>query len=73
MYFGYSYAPNLTHEGASVITKISSATLHTMVKEKYQCQQQLVHLQHQKCIQKEKSIQLGKKLMCANSPKEVRA
>jgi hypothetical protein len=28
MYFGYTYAPNLTHQGASVITEISSATLH---------------------------------------------
>jgi hypothetical protein len=28
MYFGYMYAPNLTHQGASVITEISSATLH---------------------------------------------
>jgi hypothetical protein len=25
MYFGYTYAPNLTHQGASVITEISSA------------------------------------------------
>ena len=25
MYFGYTYATNLTHQGASVITKISSA------------------------------------------------
>jgi hypothetical protein len=47
MYFGYTYAPNLTHQGASVITEKSSATLHTMVEEKHQCQQQLVHLQHQ--------------------------
>jgi hypothetical protein len=30
-----------------VITEKSSATLHTMVEEKHQCQQQLVHLQHQ--------------------------
>jgi hypothetical protein len=29
MYFGYTYAPNLTHQGASVITEKSSATLHT--------------------------------------------
>ena len=28
MYFGYTYAPNLTHQGASVITKILSATMH---------------------------------------------
>jgi hypothetical protein len=29
MYFGYMYAPNLTHQGASVITEISATTLHT--------------------------------------------
>jgi hypothetical protein len=28
MYFGYTYAPNLTHQGESVITEMSSATLH---------------------------------------------
>jgi hypothetical protein len=28
MYFSYTYAPNLTHQGASVITEISSTTLH---------------------------------------------
>jgi hypothetical protein len=33
MYFGYTYAPNLTHQGVSVITEKSSATLHTMVKK----------------------------------------
>jgi hypothetical protein len=25
MYFGYTYAPNLTHQGASITTEISSA------------------------------------------------
>jgi hypothetical protein len=30
-----------------VITEKSFATLHKMVEEKHQCQQQLVHLQHQ--------------------------
>jgi hypothetical protein len=29
MYFGYMYAPNLTHQGASVITEISSANGYT--------------------------------------------
>jgi hypothetical protein len=28
MYFSYTYAPNLTHQEASVITEIMSATLH---------------------------------------------
>jgi hypothetical protein len=46
MYFGYMYAPNLTHQGASIITEKLFATLHTMVEERHQCQQQLVHLQH---------------------------
>jgi hypothetical protein len=27
-YFGYTYAPNLTHQGASVIIEILSTTLH---------------------------------------------
>jgi hypothetical protein len=47
MYFGYTYAPNLTHQGASVITEKSSATLQTMVEESHQLQQQSVYLQHQ--------------------------
>jgi hypothetical protein len=29
MYFGYTYAPNLTHQGASIITEISSANGHS--------------------------------------------
>jgi hypothetical protein len=29
MYFCYTYAPTLTHQGGSVITEISSTTLHT--------------------------------------------
>jgi hypothetical protein len=28
MYFDYTYAPNLTHQGASIITKIPSAVSH---------------------------------------------
>jgi hypothetical protein len=47
IYFGYTYALNLTHQGASVIIEKSSTTFHTMVEEKHQCQQKLVHLQHQ--------------------------
>ena len=29
MYLSYTYAPNLTHQGASIITEKSYATLHT--------------------------------------------
>jgi hypothetical protein len=47
MYFGYMYAPKLTHQGAFVITEKSYATLHTMVEEKHQFHQQLFHLHHQ--------------------------
>ena len=28
MYFGYTYAPNLTHQGASIITELLSANGH---------------------------------------------
>jgi hypothetical protein len=55
----------------SVITEKSSATLHTMVEERHQCQQQLVHLQHQNPSKRHKTIHLVQKLKCANSPKEV--
>jgi len=62
MYFGYTYAPNLTHKGASVITEKFSATLHTMVEERHQCQQQLVHLQHQNPSKGKKNYILGLKI-----------
>jgi hypothetical protein len=39
-----------------VITEKSSATLHTMVEKKHQCQQQLVHLQHQNPFKRKKTI-----------------
>jgi hypothetical protein len=73
MYFGYTYAPNLTHQGASVITEKSSATLQTMVEERHQFQQQLVHLQHQNPSKRHKTIYLVQKSKCANSPKEAHA
>jgi hypothetical protein len=47
MYFRYTYAPNLTHQGEFVITKKLSATLQTTVEERHQFQKTLVHLQHQ--------------------------
>jgi hypothetical protein len=33
MYFGYMYAPNLTHHGASVITEKFLKAIQTMVEE----------------------------------------
>jgi hypothetical protein len=33
MYFNYTYAPNLTHQGASVITKKFLTTIQEMVEE----------------------------------------
>jgi hypothetical protein len=72
MYFGYTYAPNLTDQGAFVIFKKSSATLQAMVEERHQFQQQLVHLQHQnpsKGIKlytwfKNQSVQITKGSVC---------
>jgi hypothetical protein len=46
MYFGYTYAPNLTHQGASVITKKSFTTIPTMVEESTSATYQSTCLQH---------------------------
>jgi hypothetical protein len=73
MYFGYTYAPNLTHQGAYVSTEKSSAILHTMVEERHQFQQQLVHLQHQNPSKRKKTIYLVQKSKCTKSPKEAHA
>jgi hypothetical protein len=40
MYFGYTYAPNLTHQGAYVITETFFTALQTTVEERHQFQQQ---------------------------------
>jgi hypothetical protein len=58
---------------ASVITEKSSVALQTTVEERHQCQQQLVHVQHQNPSKRHKNIYLVQKLKCANSPKEARA
>jgi hypothetical protein len=55
MYFGYTYSLNLTHQGAYVITEKSSVSLHIMVEERHQFQQQLVHLQHQNPSKRKKN------------------
>jgi hypothetical protein len=73
MYLGYTYAPNLTHQGAFVITEILSTTLHangyrnTTMKKKISSPATL------KCISKGKNYTIGQKLTCANSLKEARA
>jgi hypothetical protein len=71
MYFGYTYAPNLTHQGASVITEILSATLHANGYRNTAMPTTISSPAALKCIPKEKTIQLGQKLTCANSPKEA--
>jgi hypothetical protein len=71
MYFSYMYSPNLTHQGASIITEKYSTTMYTMVEERHQFQQKLVHLHLQNPSKKHKTIYLAQKLKCANSPKEA--
>ena len=73
MYFGYTYAPNLTHQGASVITEISSATLHTNGCINTTIPTSISSLATPKCISKGKNYTIGKKLTCTNSLKEVHA
>jgi hypothetical protein len=59
MYFYYMYAPNLTHQGASVITKILSTTLHANGYKNTGMPTRISSLVSWKCIRKEKTIQLG--------------
>jgi hypothetical protein len=71
MYFGYTYAPNLTHQGASVITGISSANGY---RNPTSSKHPLVHPWPRKCISKgHKTIQLVKKSACAKDTKAARA
>jgi hypothetical protein len=63
MYFGYTYAPNLTHQGASVITEISSANGY---RNPTSSNTLLVHPWTKKCISKRsKTIQPVIKSACA--------
>jgi hypothetical protein len=62
MYFGYTYAPNLAHQGASVITEISSATLHANGYRNTIMPTTISSLTTLKCIQKAKTMQLGPKI-----------
>jgi hypothetical protein len=55
-----------------VITEKLSTALQTMVEQRHQCQQQLVHLHHQNPSKRKKTIYLVQKPKCANSPKEAR-
>jgi hypothetical protein len=62
MYFGYTYAPNLTHQGASVITEISSATLHANGYRNTTMPTTISSPATLKCIQKEKNYTIGSKI-----------
>jgi hypothetical protein len=73
MCFGYTYAPNLTHQGAFVITEILFTTLHANGYRNKTMPTTTSSPATLKCIPKVKTIQLGQKLTCTNSPKEVRA
>jgi hypothetical protein len=72
MYFSYMYAPNLTHQGASVIIEIPFATLHTNGYKKIAMPTTISSHTTLKCISKGKNYTIGKKLTCTNSPQEAR-
>jgi hypothetical protein len=67
MYFGYMYAPNLTHQGASVITEISS----TMVTKIQHIQTISSFIAQKIHFQRAQTIQLVIKSACAQNIKEV--
>jgi hypothetical protein len=60
MYFSYTYAPNFTHQGASIITEILFATLHANGYRYTTIPTTIGSPTTLKCIPKEKTIQLGK-------------
>jgi hypothetical protein len=55
MYFSYTFSPNLTHQGTSIITEISSATLHINGYRNTTMETTISSLATLKCIQKEKN------------------
>ena len=70
MYFGYMYAPNLTHQGTSIITRILSANGY---RNPTSSKHPLAHPWPRKCISKgHKTIQLVKKLTCTKDTKVAR-
>jgi hypothetical protein len=71
MYFVYMYAPNLTHQGAYVITEILSATLHSNGYINTVMPTKISSLAAIKSISKGKCFTIGKKLACANSLEKV--
>jgi hypothetical protein len=56
MYFGYTYSPNLTPQGASVITEKSSATLHANGYKNTSMPTTISPPTTPKCIQKAKKL-----------------
>jgi hypothetical protein len=56
MYFSYTYPPNLTHQGAFVITEILSSTLHANGYKNTTMPTKISSPTALKCIQKEKKI-----------------
>jgi len=56
MYFGYMYSPNLADQRESVITTISSATLHTNGYRNTTLPTTVSSPATLKCIQKEKKL-----------------
>jgi hypothetical protein len=70
MYFGYTYAPNLTHQGASVILKFHPQMVTGIPHLQTPISSPAAPRNH---FQEEKTIQLVKKLTCAKTLKEARA
>jgi hypothetical protein len=59
MYFGYMYVPNFTHQRASIITKISSATLNTNGYKNIAMPTTISSRVAPKCISKGKNYTIG--------------
>jgi hypothetical protein len=71
IYFSSTYAPNLIHQGASLISEISSTNGY---RNPTSPKHLLVHPWPKKCISKgHKTIQLAIKSACAQNTKEARA
>jgi hypothetical protein len=71
MYFGYTYAPNLTHQGASVITR---NFIRKWLQESNIFKTLISSLMGQKCISKRsKTIQPTIKSACAKNTQGARA
>jgi hypothetical protein len=74
MYFDYTYAPNLTHQGAYVITEKLLTKIHTMVEENINTTQQLAYFHHlQNLFIKIPKLYKNPMNLCALPPKPVHA